>query len=63
MCPNFDSFSKITSQWKKNWHNFWSRHDLDLWLFLIFVESVSMQKMKLHAFPGLQYHFKEQTSP
>ena len=58
MCPNIDSLSKMTSHWKnKNWHNFWSRRDFDVFSKVIFFESASVEKIKLHAFSGLQYCF------
>ena len=44
----------------ENWHNFLSRRDFDLRLFLkvTYFESVSVEKIKLHAFSGVQYCFK-----
>ena len=60
MCPNFDSLSKMKSQWKnKNWQNFWSRRDFDFRVFfkkksLLFRDNL-VEKIKLRAFSGVQY--------
>ena len=47
-------------QWKnKDWHNFWSRRDFNFFFNVILFEGVLVEKLKLHAFFGVQYRFKK----
>ena len=46
ICLISDILSKMTSQWKKNWYNFWSRRDFDLCIVLevILLKAIQLEK-------------------
>ena len=46
ICLISDILSKTTSQWKKNWYNFWSRRDFDLCIVLevILLKAFQLEK-------------------